>query len=75
MSDKQAPQKVKKKPAPKNLFREAQGSFRFKLFTGEELVGLIADQDVFNLLISTEDGRTLILPKHSVLYLEVVEGG
>jgi len=67
--------KSKKKPAPKNLFYEAKGNFRFKLITGEEVVGLIADQDVFNLLISTEDGRTLILPKHSVLYLEVIEGG
>lgn len=65
--------KGKKKPAPKSLFRDARGTFRFKLLTGEEITGLIADQDVFNLLISTEDGRTLILPKHSVLYLEVVE--
>jgi len=48
--------KSKKKPAPKNLFYEAKGNFRFKLFTGEEFTGLIADQDVFNLLISTEDG-------------------
>lgn len=72
MPDKK-PDRKKKKPAPKNLFRDAQGNFRFKLLTGEEITGLIADQDVFNLLISTEDGRTLILPKHSVLYLEVVE--
>ena len=74
MADKQMPQRGKKKPAPKSLFRDAKGTFRFKLLTGEELTGLIADQDVFNLLISADDGRTLILPKHSVLYLEVVEG-
>jgi len=66
--------KEKKKSAlPKDLFREAEGTFRFKLISGEEVVGLIADNDKFNLLISTEDDRTLILPKHSVLYLEVVE--
>ena len=49
-------------------------SVRVVLMQGAELRGQMGTIGRYDFLLTTDDGRRLVVPKHAVLYWELVEG-